>query len=275
MGLHRHEPASPSRRSPGGPGARLRLPEAHAVPRSRRGATRLVGRLGVLGALAGITVVLPVAQSTLAEAGVPNVFASHVALPSTLDALTGTPTSQQPPASLVTAAGASSAISIADVERVSRSVERSPLAGCDGVRRPSKVNGELPADSLCTLFDGHTQMRADAAVALAKLNEAYVAKFGADMCLSSGYRTLAQQTAVKAEKGGLAAAPGTSNHGWGLAIDFCSRETQGARWAWLNENGPLYGFVNPSWALPGGSGPHEPWHWEYLKGVEEDGEYYG
>ena len=25
---------------------------------------------------------------------------------------------------------------------------------------------------------------------------------------------------------------------------------------------------------PGGSGPHEKWHWEYTKGVMEDGEYY-
>ncbi len=270
MGSHRHEPAQSSPRRPA-----VRLPQAHANPRHRSGATRVVGRLGVLGALVGITVVLPVSQAALADAGVPTVFASHVALPSTVDALTATPPSQQPPASLVSASGSETKISMDDVERVSRSVERSPLEGCDGVRRPGTKNGQLPADSLCTLFDGHTQLRADAAVALATLNEAYVAKFGADICLASGYRTLAQQYAVKSEKGGLAATPGTSNHGWGLAIDFCSKETTGARWTWLKANGPLYGFVNPSWALPGGSGPHEPWHWEFLKGVEEDGEYFG
>jgi hypothetical protein len=229
----------------------------------------------VLGALVGITVVLPVSQAALAAGGVPDAFASQVALPSTMDALTATPASRQPPASLVAAAGTDWSISVADVQRVSRSVERTPLAGCDGVRRPWKVNGALPADSLCTLFDGHTQMRADAAVALAKLNEAYVAKFGADMCLASGYRTLAQQYAVKAERGGLAAVPGTSNHGWGLAIDFCSKETQGARWTWLTQSAPIYGFDNPSWAQAGGSGPHEPWHWEYLTGVMQDGEYLG
>ena len=270
MGSHRHEPAASSPRRP----RAARLPEAHAVPH-RAGASRALGRVGVLAALVGITVVLPVTQATLADAGVPSVFATHVPLPSTVDALTATPASQQPPAALLTAAGVDTNISLDDVERVSRSVERSPLTGCDGVRRPAKVNGKLPADSLCTLFDGHTQMRADAAVALAKLNEAYVAKFGSDMCLSSGYRTIAQQYAVKAEKGGLAAEPGKSNHGWGLAIDFCSRETSGARWKWLNENGPLYGFVNPTWAQTGIGGPYEPWHWEFLKGVEEDGEYYG
>ena len=269
MGLHR-EPVPPPRRARA-PRARQAAPD-----RRRRGATRILGRVGVLGALAGITVVLPVSQTALAAVGVGSAaFATHVALPSTVDALTAIPPSRQPPASLLSAAGADPTLDLASLEKVSRSVERSPLAGCDGVRRPSKANGQLPADSLCTLFDGHTQLRADAAVALAKLNEAYVAKFGSDMCLASGYRTLAQQYAVKAERGGLAAPPGTSNHGWGLAIDFCSRETSGARWTWLQENGPLYGFQNPSWALPSGVGPHEPWHWEFVKGVQEDGEYWG
>jgi len=264
VGSHRDEPSSPPRRA------------RAAGPARRRGATRLLGRVGVLGALVGITVVLPISQSALAAAGVPLAFATpHVSLPSTVDALTAVPASQQPPASLLSASGADMMVDAADIERVSRSVERSPLPGCDGVRRPASKNGQIPASSLCTLFDGHTQMRADAAVALAKLNEAYVAKFGSDMCLESGYRTLAQQYAVKAERGGLAATPGTSNHGWGLAVDFCSRETSGARWTWLKENGPLYGFQNPSWAQPGGSGPHEPWHWEFVAGVAEDGYWAG
>ena len=76
-------------------------------------------------------------------------------------------------------------------------------------------------------------------------------------------------------RGGLAATPGTSNHGLGLAVDFCSRETSGARWAWLKENGPLYGFQNPSCAQYGGGGPHEPWHWEFVKGVEAAGTWFG
>ena len=266
MGSHRDKPASPR--------GRARVPEAHAVPR-RRSATRFVGRAGVLAALTGITVVLPVSQSALAAAGVPLAFATHVALPSTVDALTAVPPSEQAPSSLLSASGATTAVDASAVERVSRSVERSPLPGCDGIGRAGAKNGLLPASSLCTLFDGHTQLRADAAVALATLDEAYVAKFGSDMCLESGYRTLAQQYAVKAERGGLAATPGTSNHGLGLAVDFCSRETSGARWAWLKENGPLYGFQNPSWAQYGGGGPHEPWHWEFVKGVEAAGTWFG
>lgn len=253
-----------------------RLPEAHAAPRRRTRLTRASGRLGVLTALVGITVVIPVSQAALADSGVPTVFATHVALPSTLDALTATPPSQLPPASLISASGAAevTTFTMEDVERVSRTAERSVLPGCSGERIPADQNGEVPADSLCLLFDGRTKMRADAAVALAQLNEAYVSRFGADLCLSSGYRTLAQQYSVKAKRGGLAATPGKSNHGWGLAIDFCSSVTKGARWTWLNENAPVYGYFNPAWARSGGSGPHEPWHWEFLSGVQQDGEYY-
>ena len=111
-------------------------------------------------------------------------------------------------------------------------------------------------------------------MSLAEFNQAFAARFGGDLCLASGYRTLAQQRAVKAQKGGLAAAPGKSNHGWGLAVDLCQDQTSGVKWKWINDNGPTYGWQNPAWALPGGSGPHEKWHWEYAKGVQADGEYY-
>jgi hypothetical protein len=37
----------------------------------------------------------------------------------------------------------------------------------------------------------------------------------------------------------------------------------------------VFGWENPAWARPGGSGPYERWHWEYTKGVMADGEYFG
>ena len=239
-----------------------------------RGLSRVIGRLGVLGALVAVTLVIPVTQGAVGNPLADAATAAStpgVRLPSTVAALTAGLPSQLPPASLKSTTDVDTAEAI---QTVSRSAERTALPGCAGGRPPAGVNGELPESSLCTLFDGHTQMRSDAAVAFAELNQAFVAQFGADLCLASGYRTLAQQRAVKAQKGGLAAAPGKSNHGWGLAVDLCSSETSGAHWAWLNENGPLYGMDNPAWARPGGSGPHEKWHWEYTKGVMEDGEYW-
>jgi len=255
------------------PAATQRTAGTAAVePGPRRRSTKVLGRTGVLAALVGVTVVVPVTQGMADGDIVVGRPVADASLPSTVAALTALPLSDLPPTTLVSTDGSSRLRALSDV---SRDAERSALPGCDGSKRPSGENGLLATKDLCTLWDGRTQMRADAAVALAELNEAHVARFGTDLCLSSGYRTLAQQKAVKAQKGGLAATPGKSNHGWGLAMDFCSIETSGSRWTWLNDNGPTFGWNNPSWAVKGGSGPYEPWHWEYIKGVKADGEYYG
>lgn len=66
------------------------------------------------------------------------------------------------------------------------------------------------------------------------------------------------------------AKPGTSNHGWGRAIDVVDTTTSKAhllncrdsQYKWLRENGPSFGWVLPSWARCGSS-KQEPWHWEY------------
>lgn len=229
-------------------------------------------RTGVVAALLGVTVVVPVVENALpggGDFGDPAVVEAQ--LPDTVEALTASSASGLPPASLVSA----DASPMRSDLTASRSEEREPLPGCDGATRAAGANGLLATGDLCTLWEGKTQLRADAAVSLAVLNQAFIARFGVDMCISSGYRTLAQQRSVKAQKGGLAAAPGKSNHGWGLAVDLCSSETTGAKWTWLNENAPSFGWDNPAWARPGGSGPYERWHWEYTKGVQEDGEFYG
>jgi hypothetical protein len=156
---------------------------------------------------------------------------------------------------------------------VSRSNERSVLPGCNGqVPNIALQNGQLPASILCTLWDPKRQLRADAAVAIAKLNIAYQQHFGHPMCFTDAYRSLQAQFRVKAERGGFAARPGTSEHGWGLAVDLCDGVEAGASSAsyqWLRENAPFYGWQNPPWALPGGAGPFEPWHWEYFPGEKD------
>jgi len=58
-----------------------------------------------------------------------------------------------------------------------------------------------------------------------------------------------------------AADPGTSNHGWALAVDI-QVGWNDAEYQWLKQNGSLYGWVHPPFAEPGGSAP-EPWHWEF------------
>ncbi|UJP41435.1 M15 family metallopeptidase [Cellulomonas palmilytica] len=251
-----------------------RVVRVHTGTRALNRSARHAVRFGVVGALAAVTVAVPLGRGTFGSTEVLSGLPSdHGTLPSTVLALTGQSSSDSPPASLSTVDDA--ILAARGAELASRDWSREPIPGCDSSARAAGSNGLLAREDLCTLWDGHTQMRADAASALAELNAVYVARFGADMCIASGYRTLQEQYAVKAKRGGLAAAPGKSNHGWGLAIDFCSQMTTGARWAWLNENAGTYGFENPAWARPGGSGPFERWHWEYTKGVQADGEYYG
>ncbi|GBE23218.1 D-alanyl-D-alanine carboxypeptidase [bacterium BMS3Bbin01] len=67
------------------------------------------------------------------------------------------------------------------------------------------------------------------------------------------------------------AEPGTSLHGWGLAIDVwgAANVTLGCsspELAWLFLNAPRFGWVNPDWARCGRL-EAEPWHWEYV-GIE-------
>ena len=101
----------------------------------------------------------------------------------------------------------------------------------------------------------------------AALAVAYKSRFGSEPCLIDGYRTLAEQQVLRRTKRRFAAPAGTSEHGWGLAVDLgCgvqSRRT--VQHAWVQANGPRFGWVNPEWAQSGGAKP-EPWHWEYAPG---------
>ncbi|NYI42209.1 M15 family metallopeptidase [Demequina lutea] len=123
-----------------------------------------------------------------------------------------------------------------------------------------EVNGELGLDQLCLLPDGKNYLRADAAQNFAQMNAQFKAAFGRDICLLQGYRTYAQQVQMKATRGYLAASPGTSMHGFGVAFDLCGGDDHGAPDAWLKQNAATYGFDHPDWAV---FRTYEPWHWEY------------
>lgn len=138
------------------------------------------------------------------------------------------------------------------------------LADCTGSSNSSGANGRLASADLCDLWVSGESLRGDAAVSLSALNEHYKSEFGHDLCLSDSYRTLAAQYAAKSSRGYLAATPGTSMHGWGLAVDLCSDSSHGTSKAWLDENASIYGWWNPQWAQ---GSKYEPWHWEYKAGA--------
>ena len=149
---------------------------------------------------------------------------------------------------------------------------RAALPGCTGAA-PTRdyENGHLPPEAMCALpwVTEGGQLRADAAVAFARMNADYAATFGSDLCVGDTYRDFQYQADVKSRRGGFAAPAGASTHGWGLAVDLCSESADpgGPQWAWLDQNAPKFGFENPEWAREGGSGPYEPWHWEFASAV--------
>lgn len=129
-------------------------------------------------------------------------------------------------------------------------------------------NGNIPTDVLCGVgFDTGVLVRCDAAEALEQLNAAYRADFGRDLDVVSSYRSYSQQVAVKRTRGGLAATPGTSNHGRGVAVDFAGFGGLGnfstANYRWMRANAERFGWHHPRIMQPGGGGPQEPWHWEF------------
>ncbi|NEK57850.1 hydrolase [Geodermatophilus sabuli] len=125
------------------------------------------------------------------------------------------------------------------------------------------TNGGIPAPALCSIARGHA-LRCDAAAGYAALAEAFTAAFERPLCITDSYRSLAAQVTAFRTKPALAAVPGTSNHGWALAIDLCGGVNVAGtpQSAWMAANAGRFGFVQPDWARPGGEKP-EPWHWEF------------
>jgi hypothetical protein len=124
-------------------------------------------------------------------------------------------------------------------------------------------NGGIPLSALAHPAQAPTAwFRPDAAAAFDRLSAAYAGRFGHPLKVTDSYRDYAHQVSTKAAKGYLAARPGTSNHGWGLAADVQVGGYGSADYQWLLHNAPAYGWSNPGWARAGGS-KHEPWHYEF------------
>ena len=117
-------------------------------------------------------------------------------------------------------------------------------------------NGKVPTEALAPVGETNHRLWAPAANGLTALIDDAAAQ-GIDIGITDSYRPLAVQERLAQEKGlysqgGLAAVPGTSNHGWGVATDL-DLDAEGLEW--MRENAWRYGFVEDV--------PREPWHWTY------------
>lgn len=117
-------------------------------------------------------------------------------------------------------------------------------------------NGRIPRSALTPIGIGGHRLYAPAAQAFQRMR-ADAARAGVNIGVTDSYRSYEQQVDLARRKGlykngGLAATPGTSKHGWGVALDI-DVNRQGL--AWMRANAARYGFAEAV--------PREPWHWEF------------
>ena len=133
-------------------------------------------------------------------------------------------------------------------------------AGHRHVSAPAELarygNGKIPANALSEIGRGSHRLWGPAAASFRQLSAA-TARDGVRIGVTDSYRSYEQQVDLARRKGlyskgGLAATPGKSNHGWGLSLDLdLDKRAQ----AWMRANGKRFGFVEDV--------PREPWHWTY------------
>lgn len=117
-------------------------------------------------------------------------------------------------------------------------------------------NGKIPRDMLTLIGIGQHRLWSPAAEAFKSMRAAAAAD-GVNIGVTDSYRSYDEQVDLASRKGlyqngGYAAVPGTSPHGWGLAVDV---DVDPAGLAWLRAHGSQYNFVEAV--------PREPWHWEF------------
>ncbi|KRD36796.1 hypothetical protein ASE27_10090 [Oerskovia sp. Root918] len=154
-------------------------------------------------------------------------------------------------------------------------------------------NGRLPPSELAALFyASNHRLRPDAARSWNRVNAAFRCRTGINIDLSDSYRSYDDQVAIFLDryqttyieyapgrtdrrvwngtaywrKPGTSAAaiPGTSNHGWGLAVDADGLGGfAGYYYAILTAVAPRHGWNNEA-----GKTIDEPWHWEYFPSAD-------
>jgi hypothetical protein len=117
-------------------------------------------------------------------------------------------------------------------------------------------NGRIPAGSLSPIGVGQHRLWAPAAQSFRQMTAA-AHRQGITIGVSDSYRSFDQQVDVARRKGlyskgGLAAEPGTSDHGWGLSLDLSLNPSAQT---WMRANAAQYGFRE--------NVAREPWHWTF------------
>lgn len=190
-------------------------------------------------------------QGRIAQISTPSTSFESVLGEAVVAELRATPGSTAYGATYATATGTTSAAS-----PVGSGKDRVDAKGVP-IELKSYGNGRVPASALSTVAGTSHSLWEPAARSLEALRSAAAAE-GVTIGITDSYRTYDTQVDLVRRKGlysqgGLAAAPGTSMHGWGVAVDLSLDSTAQA---WMRQNGGRFGFVE--------NVPREPWHWQYV-----------
>jgi LAS superfamily LD-carboxypeptidase LdcB len=117
-------------------------------------------------------------------------------------------------------------------------------------------NGKIPASALSKVGGTDHKLWAPAAESLTRMI-ADAKRDGVTIGITDSYRPYSEQVDLARRKGlysqgGLAAKPGTSEHGWGMAADL---DLNSKALTWMRANAEKYGFDE--------NVPRESWHWAY------------
>jgi zinc D-Ala-D-Ala carboxypeptidase len=117
-------------------------------------------------------------------------------------------------------------------------------------------NGKIPPTALGKVGDTRHKLWAPAAEKLTQMMSDAKAQ-GVHIGITDSYRPYEEQVDLVRRKGlysqgGLAAKPGTSDHGWGMATDL---DLNPKALAWMRDNAGKYGFAEDT--------PRESWHWAF------------
>jgi zinc D-Ala-D-Ala carboxypeptidase len=117
-------------------------------------------------------------------------------------------------------------------------------------------NGRVPSSALQQVGATGHRLWEPAAEQLTRLIQD-ARRAGVDIGITDSYRSYEAQVDVARRKGlysqgGLAAVPGTSDHGWGMAVDL---DLDAQAQAWMRTHAAGYGFHEDT--------PREPWHWGF------------
>jgi zinc D-Ala-D-Ala carboxypeptidase len=243
---------------------------------ARLSAPAVAQRVGTTARSTGAsTATAPATTSTTAASGSAGVRSFDDVLAS---ALSAAPTTAATAATATTTAGAISTASTSSTPRTldtgrTRVAEPSvgsvgSLQGMGATTGPGRLtrtgapvelakygNGRIPASALEPIGRGH-RLWAPAAEAFQRLRDA-ATKAGVHIGVTDSYRSYAQQVDVARRKGlhsqgGLAARPGTSEHGWGKSLDL---DLHASALRWMRRHADEFGFTE--------NVSREPWHWTY------------